>query len=115
MKISLTPCKYQYSSNFASLKRNDKTTASTTTTPSLLSPAEKEINDIQVKKFKTALKVALTIVLSLDVLYFATKHRLKINKAKVMAENKATNLERIKNLVEPIVLQPPSFDELPIG
>ena len=109
MKVSLTPCINQYSTSFASKKKKQNDAEI-----SVLTPAEQETNKIQVKRLKSALKVILGVLIAVNITYFTVKNRLKINKEQALAANKAAKIENLKDLVEPIVMQPPSFDDLPV-
>lgn len=98
MKVSLNPsiCKSQRSFNAG---ENQSKSAETSSYIS----GEQKINDAQIKKFKANLGVALSLVLALDIIYFAIKHRIASNKADILSQNRKTLLNNAKKLIHPEV------------
>lgn len=98
MKVSLSPYSYQYKNSFSAINKTPKAKEEL-----WLGDAEKKQYEIQSQKLKTVIGIAMSILLGVNVIYFAVKNRWGINKNDILAKNIKTDLSNLAKLEKPPV------------
>ena len=98
MNVSLTPYSYQYNNSFSARNKTPKAKEDL-----WLGEAEKKQYEVRAKKLKTALGIATSILVGVNIIYFAVKHRVAVNKEDIYKVNKAVDLRDLANLAKPAV------------
>ena len=98
MKVSLSPYSYQYKNSFSAINKTPKAKEDL-----WLGDAEKKQYEIQSQKLKTAIGITMSILLGVNIIYFAVKSRCNANKNDILTKNIKTDLSNLARLEKPPV------------
>lgn len=98
MKVSLSPYSYQYKNSFSAINKTPKAKEEL-----WLGEAEKKQYEVQASRLKNAIGVAVSVLVGVNIIYFAVKNRLAVNKAKIFVQNREVDLKNLVNLEKPPV------------
>lgn len=98
MKVSLSPCSYQYKNSFSAINKTPKAKEEL-----WLGEAEKKQYEVQSSRLKTAIGVAVSVLVGVNIIYFAVKNRVSVNKAEIFVKNRQTDLSNLARLEKPPV------------
>ena len=100
MNVSLNPYSYQYNNSFSARNKTPKAKEEV-----WLGEAEKKQYELRAKRLKTTIGIATSILLGVNIIYFAVKHRVAVNKEDIYKANIAVDLCDLANLAKPVVKQ----------